>query len=151
MLPKGRRYFRSLILQECGRLRDPRRGLQCRAFPSLRGIGHRTEATTVRLRQLRAPRLLPHSREGGVSPTSPSPARPPRPPRPRVSASCRRKCCVAHFRVLSGRRRRASPVSRPPPLPPPPLQVLEPGATSPPWPASKVGLGRRAPEVWVAA
>lgn len=84
----------------------------------------------------------------GVGPTAPSPARP---PYPRASASRRRKCCVAHFRVLSGRRRRrrrASRVSRPPPLPP---RFPEPGATSPPWPASKVGLGRRAPEGWVAA
>lgn len=87
-------------------------------------------------------------KKGSVLPP-PSPARP---PRPRASASRRRKCCVAHFRVLSGRRRRrrASPVSRPPPPPQPP-RVPEPGATSPPWPASKVGLGRRAPEGWVAA
>lgn len=74
--------------------------------------------------------------EEGVSPKAPSPARP---QRPSASASRRRKCCVAHFRVLSGRRRRASPVSRPP-LPSP--RVPEAGATSPPWPASKVGLGR---------
>lgn len=79
----------------------------------------------------------------------PKPARPPRPSRPRSSASRRRKCCVAHFRVLSGRRRRASVDSGPPPPPPP--WVLEPGATSPPWPASKVGLGRWAPLGWVVS
>lgn len=78
---------------------------------------------------------------------STKPARPPRPSRPRSSASRRRKCCVAHFRVLSGRRRRASVVSRPPPPPPP--WVLEPGATSPPWPASKVGLRRWTLQGWV--
>ncbi|XP_047711306.1 leptin receptor overlapping transcript-like 1 isoform X1 [Prionailurus viverrinus] len=92
----------------------------------------------------------PHSSEAGkvaACPTAPSPARP---PRPRAGASRRRKCCVVHFRVLSGsrrrRRRRASRISRPllpPPPPPPPLppQILEPGATSPPWPASKGRLG----------
>nr|XP_035963003.1 leptin receptor overlapping transcript-like 1 isoform X1 [Halichoerus grypus] len=78
----------------------------------------------------------PHSTTAGkegVGPAAPNPARP---PRPRASASRRRKCCVAHFRVLSGCRRRASRVSRPPPPPLTP-RVPEPGATSPPWPASK--------------
>ncbi|XP_074185800.1 leptin receptor overlapping transcript-like 1 isoform X2 [Rhinolophus sinicus] len=72
--------------------------------------------------------------EGKSRLDSAEPARPPRPSRPRSSASRRRKCCVAHFRVLSGRCRRASVVSRPPPPP----WVLEPGATSPPWQASKL-------------
>lgn len=81
-------------------------------------------------------------------PDRPHPGAPPTPPRPRASASRRRKCCVAHFRVLSGRCRRESPVS--PQLLPPP-GVPEAGATSPPWPASKVGLGRWALEGWAAA
>lgn len=90
------------------------------------------------------------SREGRNRLHSPKPARPTRLSRPSSSASCRRKCYIAHFRVLSGSRRRASVVSWPPPPPPPPW-VLEPGATSPPWPASKVGLGCWAPQGWVAS
>ena len=85
--------------------------------------------------------------EGRGRPPSPQPAppaRPPRPPHPSASASRRRKCCVADFRVLSGGcSSRASLVSGPPPPPP---RVLEPGATLPPWPASKVGRGCRARE-----
>lgn len=82
--------------------------------------------------------------EAGGIPPSP---RAPRAPRaPSSSASRRRKCCVAHFRVLSDRCCRASVVSWPPPPPLPPPRILEPGATSPPWPASKVGLGCWAPE-----
>lgn len=72
------------------------------------------------------------------------PAGGPRPPRVPgsscASTSRRRKCCVAHFRVLSGRRRRRRRASLVSGLPPPPPSP-ESGATSPPWPASKVGLG----------
>lgn len=50
----------------------------------------------------------------GTSQPVPEPAPPRAPHAPARARSRRRKCCVVHFRVLSGRRR-ASRVSRPPP------------------------------------
>lgn len=148
-LPKVSGHSRSLLLTERGTLRDTGEELQHGASANPegnRGAGVRTPRKPSWEESLRARRSAEkRSWLGGRNQLdSPKPARPPRPSRPRSSASRRRKCCVAHFRVLSGRRHRASVDSGPPPPPPP--WVLEPGATSPPWPASKVGLGRWAPQ-----
>lgn len=130
-------------------LRDTGEELQNRASTNSEG----NLGAAVRTPQKRGWEEGPPGRckEEKVRPASPMPARLPRPSRRRASASRRRKCCVAHFRVLSGLCRRASVVSRLPPPPPLPPRILESGATSPPWPASKVGLGRWAPEGRVTA
>ncbi|KAM5275155.1 leptin receptor overlapping transcript-like 1 isoform 1-T1 [Hipposideros larvatus] len=140
-LPKVSGHSRSLLLTERGTLRDTGEELQHGASANPegnRGAGVRTPRKPSWEESLRARRSAEkRSWLGGRNRLdSPKPARPPRPSRPRSSASRRRKCCVAHFRVLSGRRHRASVDSGPPPPPPP--WVLEPGATSPPWPASKL-------------
>lgn len=130
-VPRGRLPVAFFLLKGCGRLRDARWGLRDEA-----GVSTAPEPRRGRKALESDNPTTAQLRRKGPGPMVPSPARPPRPPRPRASVSRRRKCCVAHFRVLSGRRRRASTVSRPPPPP----RVPEAGATSPPWPASKLWL-----------
>lgn len=110
----------SPLTKERGRSRGAREALRDGASAHPRTAGGRARPPRKRgWGEPRRPAVC-----GGAEPRrtgsahSPKPARPrtsPRPPRPRASASRRRKCCVAHFRVLSGRRRRASPVSASPP------------------------------------
>lgn len=99
-LPKVSGHSRSLLLIECGTLRDTGEELQHGASANPegnRGAGVRTPRKPSWEESLRGRRSAEKQSWLGERNRlhSPKPARPPRPSRPRSSASRRRKCCVA--------------------------------------------------------
>nr|XP_005907976.2 PREDICTED: leptin receptor overlapping transcript-like 1 [Bos mutus] len=90
--PRVRTRVAAAVSEAPPRLRDARWGLRDEA-----GVSTAPEPRRGRKALESDDPTTAQLRRKGPGPTVPSPARP---PRPRASVSRRRKCCVAHFRVL---------------------------------------------------